>query len=139
MRTVFADTQYWLAIVRPRDQWQEPAKRARSLLENPLLLTTDEVLTEFLTALSGSGKQLRLQAVKMVRAILDNPNVKVLPQTRDSFLRGVAFYEQRADRKFSLTDCISMNAMKSESVTKILTNDHHFQQEEFEVLMTEQR
>ena len=139
MRTVFADTQYWLAIVRPSDQWQESAKRAKSLLKNTLMLTTDEVLAEFLTALSAGGKQLRLQAVKMVRAILDDPNVRVLPQTRDSFLRGVAFYERRPDKKYSLTDCISMNAMKSESVTKILTNDHHFQQEKFEVLMTKQR
>ena len=139
MTTVFADTQYWVAIVRPKDQWQESAKRARSLLGTTRLLTTDEVLTEFLTTLSDGGEQLRLQAVKMVRAILNNPNVKVLPQTRDSFLRGVAFYEQRSDKKYSLTDCISMNAMKSESVTKILTHDHHFQQEKFEVLMTKQR
>lgn len=88
MKTVFADTLYWVTIVRPNDQWEEPAKRAKSLLGNVRLLTTDEVLAEFLAALSGGGEHLRLQAVKMVRAILANPNVKVLPQSRDSFLRG---------------------------------------------------
>ena len=134
--TVFADTQYWIAIVRPNDQWKEAAERARSSLGTVRLLTTDEVLTEFLTALSHGGKQLRRQAVKIVRAILDNPNVKVLPQTRDSFLNGVAFYERRPDKNYSLTDCISMNAMRAESVTKILTNDRHFEQEQFEVLMS---
>ena len=136
MMTVFADTQYWIAIVRPNDQWKEAAERARSSLGTVRLLTTDEVLTEFLTALSHGGKQLRRQAVKIVRAILDNPNVKVLPQTRDSFLNGVAFYERRPDKNYSLTDCISMNAMRAESVTKILTNDRHFEQEQFEVLMS---
>ena len=71
----------------------------------------------------------------MVREILDNANVRVLPQTRDSFLHGVSLYEQRLDKQYSLTDCISMNAMRSESVTKILTNDRHFKQEQFDVLM----
>jgi predicted nucleic acid-binding protein len=126
---------YWIAIVRPNDPWQDAAKRAKSLLTSARLLTTDEVLTEFLTALSRGGEQLRRQAAKMVRAILDDPNVKVLPQTRNSFLNGVAFYERRPDKNYSLTDCISMNAMRSESVTKVLTNDHHFEQEQYEVLI----
>ena len=137
MKTVFADTLYWVAIVRPNDPWGDPAKKAKSLLGNVLLLTTDEVLTEFLAHLSAGGENLRRQAARMVRAILANPNVKVLPQSRNSFLRGVELYEQRLDKEYSLTDCISMNAMKSESVSDILTNDRHFRQENFEVLITE--
>jgi len=35
-----------------------------------------------------------------------------------------------------VTDCIAMNAMREKSVTKILTADHHFAQEGFEVLIT---
>lgn len=136
MRTVFADTLYWIAIIRPKDQWGEPARRARSSLGNVRLLTTDEVLAEFLAALSAGGENLRRQAARMVRAILDDPNVKVLPQSRDSFLRGVELYEQRLDKAYSLTDCISMNAMRSESVSQVLTNDHNFRQEGFDVLIT---
>ena len=137
MKMVFADSNYWIAIVAPNDQWAEAAKRARGLLGDVVLLTTDEVLSEFLTALSRYGQNLRQQAARMVRAILDNPNVKVLPQTRDSFLRGVELYEQRPDKTYSLTDCISMNAMRTESVGEILTHDHHFAQEGFQVLITE--
>lgn len=135
MTAVFADTSYWIAIVRPNDQLAKPAKSARSLLGNVCLLTTDEVLTEFLAALS-YDKCLRRQAVEMVRAILGDPNIKVLPQTRESFVQGISLYEQRFDKKYSLTDCISMNAMRSESVTQVLTNDHHFEQEGFDVLMS---
>jgi len=135
MITVFADTVYWVATVRPNDQWKEAARRARESLGNVRLLTTDEVLTEFLASLSGGPEHVRRQAVNMVRAILDNPNVTVLPQSRDSFLGGIQLYERRPDKKYSLTDCISMNAMKSKSVDKILTNDHHFAQEGFVVLM----
>jgi len=139
MRTVFADTLYWVAIVKPNDPWADTAKKAKALLGNVRLLTTDEVLTEFLTALSRGGEHLRRQAAKMVRAILANPNVKVLPQSRDSFLKGVELYEQRPDKEYSLTDCISMKAMWSESVSEVLSNDRHFTQERFHVLMTEKQ
>ena len=139
MKTVFADTLYWVAVVHPNDQWGDSAKKAKSLLGNVLLWMTNEFLTEFLAALSKGGENLHRQAAKMVRAILANPNVKVLPQSRDSFLRGVDLYEQRLDKAYSLTDCISMNAMKSESVSEILTNDRHFRQEGFEVLIAERQ
>ena len=138
MKTVFADTLYWVAIVHPHDQWHDAAERARSLLGNVRLLTTDEVLAELLTLLSKYGENVRRQAARMARAILDNPNVKVIPQSRDSFIRGVELYEKRLDKQYSLTDCISMNVMKSESITDVLTNDEHFVQESFNVLITKE-
>jgi len=134
MKKVFADSHYWIALAKPRDQWEEAAKAARALLGEALIVTTDEVLTEFLAALS-SVKYLRRQAAKMVRYILENPNVKVIPQTRDSFLKGLTFYESRNDKQYSLIDCISMNVMKNESLLEVLTNDHHFEQEGYTVLI----
>jgi len=135
MKTVFVDTLYWVAIVLPNDPWGDSAKQARLSLGNAILVTTDEVLTEFLAALSRSGERIRRQATRMVREILDNPNVRVIAQSRDSFLEGVKLYEQRPDKEYSLTDCVSMNTMRSESISEILTNDHHFTQEGFNVLM----
>ena len=95
MKSVFADTVYWLASVVPSDQWREPAKKARDELGAVRLVTTDEVLTEFLAALSAGGEHIRRQAARFVKVILDNPNVKVVPQSRDSFLQGLQLYEQR--------------------------------------------
>lgn len=135
MKTVFADTVYWIAVVRPGDQWAEMAKAAKQSLGDVRLLTTDEILTEFLTALGSSGQHLRRQAVRMVESISQSASVKVLPQTRDSFLRGVKLYSERLDKQYSLTDCISMCAMKSEGISEILTIDNHFEQEGFTVLM----
>ena len=134
MKKVFADSHYWIAIVNPRDQWTEAAKAARALLGEALIVTTDEVLTEFLAALR-SGEHMRKQAARMVRLILENPNVKVIPQTRDSFLKGLNFYESRNDKEYSLIDCISMNVMKNESLREALTNDRHFEQEGYAVLI----
>ena len=134
MRKVFVDTVYWIAIANPKDQWNDEAKNAREQLGDVRLVTTEEVLTEFLTALSRSAR-LRETAVKVVREILSNPNVKVIPQSRDSFQKGLKRYEERPDKGYSLQDCISMNAMNSESIIEILTNDRHFEQDGFTVLM----
>ena len=135
MRTVFADTVYWIAIARPKDPWQDAAKKAHEQLGSVRLVTTDEVLTEFLAALSKGGPDLRRTAAKMVRTILTNANIKVVPQSRDFFQKGLSHYEARYDKGYSLQDCISMNVMKSELIVEILTNDHHFGQEGFTVLM----
>ena len=136
MKAVFADCFYWIAIVKPDDPWVQACRSAKQSLGPVLLVTTDEVLTEFLAALSTGGPHLRRAAAEMVNKILDNPNVKVVPQSRDSFLKGLRRYADREDKEYSLTDCTSMNVMQSESIREVLTNDHHFAQEGFTVLIT---
>ena len=121
MTRVFADTVYWIATVRPNDPWAASAHRARQLLGAAGLITTDEVLTEFLTALAGGGEHSREQAAKMVRVIMAHPGVEVVPQSRDSFLRGLALYEARGDKDYSMTDCISMERMRERSISAVLT------------------
>ena len=135
MTTVFADTAYWIATIRPSDPWSASARRARELVGAARLVTTDEVLIEFLNALAGGGQRIREQAATVVRALLTHPGVEVIPQSRESFLRGLALYETRRDKDYSITDCISMDRMRERSLSKALTNDRHFSQEGFEVLM----
>ena len=135
MKKAFADSSYWIAVANPKDQWSEAAKHARKSLGDAVLFTTDEVLIEFLTALSRGGPTLRQAAAKMVRAILANVNVRVIPQTREGFLKGLTRYEGREDKEYSLTDCVSMNVIESHALTEVLTNDHHFEQEGFTVLI----
>jgi hypothetical protein len=54
------------------------------------LVTTEEVLVEFLSAYAGRGVYLRQEALRTVRAILDNAHVTV-PQTHESFMKGLDF------------------------------------------------
>ena len=135
MRAVLADTAYWLAGATPRDQWQDAAPRAREELGECLLLTTDEVLTELLAGMSSCGGDLRLLAAGTVGRLLTDPNVEVIPQSRQSFLEGLALYRSRPEKTYSLTDCISMATMRKLGLTDVLTNDRHFEQEGFSVLM----
>jgi predicted nucleic acid-binding protein len=136
VKSVFVDTVYWITVVVPGDQWKARAEKARADLGSVRLIITDEVLTEFLAALSSGGERIRRQGVRMVQAIMSNVNIRVLPQSRDSFLGGLRLYEERPDKGYSVTDCISMNAMRADGIAEILTNDHHFAQEGFTVLIS---
>ena len=69
-----------------------------------------------------------------VQRILANPVIRVIPQSRTSFLSGLDLYIQRPDKNDSLTDCISMQTMRREGITDVLTNDRHFEQEGFRAL-----
>ena len=97
--------------------------------------TTQEVLTEVLTSFSASGESMRSKVVQMVRMLEGDPNVIVIPQSSRSFSDGVRLFEERRDKRYSLQDCISMNAMRSLGITEVLTSDHHFEQEGFKILL----
>lgn len=135
MKTAFADTAYWIAVFRPADPWAGVAHRARERLGRARLLTVDEVLVEFLAAVSAAGPLVRLRAALFIRRLLAHPKVNVRPQSRQSFLEGLDLYQRRRDKNYSLTDCIAMNTMRKTSVTEVLTSDRHFAQEGFRVLM----
>jgi predicted nucleic acid-binding protein len=134
MTPVFADTFYWYGLANRRDQWHPFVVQARANLGNRPVVTTDEVLTEFLAAMSGDAF-LRAAGSLLVSAILADPAVTVLPQTHATFLAGLELYNRRPDKHYSLTDCISMNACQQEGITEVLTNDHHFAREGFVVLI----
>jgi len=135
VRQVFADTLYWFAIFVPGDAWAESARSVD--LADVLLVTTEEVLSEFLTAVSAHGDHARRLACRLVREILSDPHIEVVTQSHGSFLAGLALYERRSDKQYSFADCISMNVMKQRGILEVLTRDRHFLQEGFLPLLDE--
>jgi uncharacterized protein len=65
---------------------------------------------------------------------LENPTVRVIAQTSGTFQTGLTLYRARLDKGYSLTDCISMDAMRSEGIVDVLTSDVHFEQEGFRAI-----
>src|SRR5438132_11760848 len=112
MRVVFADALYWIAMANPADPWRAAALEATHALGAARLVTTEEVLGEFLAALR-RGPHLRQQAALRVRQLHAQPNVEVVPQTPESFEAGLTLYEARPDKEYSLVDCISMTTMRA--------------------------
>lgn len=134
MTVFFADTFYWAALTNPRDRYHARAVEFSSSLRPDKLFTTDEVLSEYLAFFSGTRESVRIKAGNYVARLLSDRRVVVFPQSRNSFLAGLDLYRARADKGYSLTDCVSMPTMRREGVTDILTNDHHFEQEGFRAL-----
>jgi predicted nucleic acid-binding protein len=135
VRPVFADTLYWGAVLHPHDQYRARVIRTRGALGDMRLVTTDEVLTELPGGLAQRGTHLRQAAAQAVRTILKDRRVTVHPQSRESFLAGLRLYEQRSDKGYSLVDCISMTTMRRQRILEVLTNDHHFIQEGFKIVL----
>jgi uncharacterized protein len=133
-RTLFADAFYWIAQHSPRDAFYAAVSAFNNSLGSALLVTTEEVLTEFLNHYSGAGRQSRLQAALTVRDIRTDPQVEVVPQSSAGFADALDLYETRPDKGYSLTDCRSMLVMRDRGLTEVLTHDGHFSQEGFTIL-----
>ena len=69
-----------------------------------------------------------------VEAMLTDPGIRIIPQSHESFTTGFELYRSRPDKGYSLVDCISMQTMRQERLTEVLTNDRHFEQEGFRSL-----
>jgi len=113
VQPVFVDTFYWIALLNPDDPDHDRVTAFDLAPERPPLVTTEEVLTEFLTYFSGRGTLFRRKAAAVAYALRDDPDVRLLPQTSRSFAAGLQFYAERLDKEYSLTDCISLATMKA--------------------------
>jgi predicted nucleic acid-binding protein len=126
VKLVFADTFYWIALTLPGDA---ACARAEQVMDD--IVTIEEVLAENLTFFCASPEYLRREVASNVEAILRDPTVRVIEQSHDSFMAGFNLYSTRPDKGYSLRDCISMQTMRKEGLTEVLTNDRHFEQEGF--------
>lgn len=135
MKTVFADTCYWIALLNSKDQTHDIAVRVSKGLATYRLLTTEEVLTELLNYFGARGPYFRSAAMKLVERMKADSSIEILPQTHVGFIDGCRLYQARPDKGYSLTDCLSMDAMRRGGLSEVLTNDEHFSQEGFVCLL----
>jgi predicted nucleic acid-binding protein len=134
VRTIFADTFYWAALTSPDDTFYLRALEFSRLLVPDWIVTSGDVLVEYLAFFAKAGPSVRAQAGRLAARLLQDPRVVVVPQSHELFLEGLDLYRGRPDKDYSLTDCISMIIMRRQGVTEILTQDRHFELEGFRAL-----
>jgi uncharacterized protein len=132
MTTVFADTFYFLALLGSHE---EKHQQATQISRDPLICftTTEWVLAEFGDAYC--HPQDRRDFVTLYRSLGNHPRFKIIPAGTHLFQRGVDLFEERADKEWSLTDCLSFIVMHDEGITRALTGDKHFEQAGFTALL----
>lgn len=132
---VFADTVFWLALVLRRDACHPRAQSwARAL--SGRIITTWAVLLETANTLAPAA--WRHLAVRFVDRLEAHPNVEIVELDSALLRRGWDLYQNRADKDWSLVDCISFIVMGDRGIRDALTADRHFQQAGFRALLLEE-
>jgi predicted nucleic acid-binding protein len=133
--TYFADTSFWMALSRKRDQhnlhaiaWNQFVIRS-----NSSILTTEAVLWEWLNGLSDATT--RSIAAEGYRRAHADAGIEVVPFQPDLIDAAVQLYRTRPDKDWSLTDCLSFVIMERRHLTEALTTDGHFDQAGLKAMM----
>ncbi|CAN5574666.1 PIN domain-containing protein [soil metagenome] len=137
VKPLFVDTAYIYALFNKRDKWHEKAIewQQKIALENRRLLTTQFILTEIGDGLS--PLKLRQSAANIIHALDNSEFVEIISASSELFLEGLNLYENRLDKDWGLTDCISFVVMENHDLSDVLTTDNHFRQAGFRALLLE--
>ncbi len=131
MTSVFADSFYFFAVLNRKDNAHQKAIEFAAQHSNPLV-TTAWVLTELADGLAATAHRgVFSQLVARIRA---EPGNEIIPPNEELMARGMALYDERPDKEWSLTDCISFVAMQDRKISDALTGDRHFEQAGFKAL-----
>lgn len=134
MTTLFVDASYIIALEIAGDQNHAVAlKHWQSLRGTSLkFVTTSYVFDEIVTFFNSRNRHAK--AVEVGNRLLTSPSVKTVQVSEELFFQGWQFFQQHADKSYSLTDSISFLVMKQNHLEKALTFDKHFTQAGFEKL-----
>ena len=135
MRTVFADTGYWVALLNSYDELHDKAIELSKSLDPIHIVTSEMVLTEVLNDFSKRGDYLRQAATKLIDRIQENSNITVVSQTSQQFKQGLELSKNRLDKNWSLTDCVSFKIMEEMGIYEAPAYDKHFEQAGYKALL----
>jgi predicted nucleic acid-binding protein len=126
--TVFMDTFGLIAWINARDAAHEHVKAYLDSFSGNIV-TTEWVLLEFADAFALSKiKSSAIEAIKRIRRLSMFVVVGFEPAVCQA---GFDLYENRLDKDWSLTDCVSFAVMTQRGLSEALTADHHFEQAGF--------
>lgn len=132
---LFLDAAYLIALAVPNDQHHDRAVALRDELKlaPQRLITTRAVALEIGDALAKA--RYRPAAVQLLRAFERDPNVEVVPISEELYERAFQLYQDRRDKEWGITDCVSFVVMQDRGLTSALTTDKHYQQAGFRALL----
>ncbi len=135
MGPVFADSSYWIARLNERDSFHEIAVLFSESLGTRRVVTSELVLSEVLNFFAEFGPAKRRAAVALARELQESIHVDVVSLSDIPFWDVVDYYNARPDQEWGLVDCSSFQIMARVGIREALTNDHHFTQAGFNILM----
>jgi uncharacterized protein len=130
MADLFVDTSGWACWAVARQTFHS---RAVSALNdtwalNERAVTTVLVLSELTALLTSPLKVPKADQIRFLHAIRNDPTIEVVGLDSASDAAAWSLWESRADKDWTLTDCLSFAVMQQRRLTEALTTDHHFEQ-----------
>lgn len=134
MNAVFADTYYFLALASRKDKAHRKCVEFSESSDRPVV-TTSWVLMEVGDALC-RGPDRGVFSL-LLQDLAQDAEAVVLTASQELFDKGVALFNSRPDKEWSLTDCTSFVVMQEQGLSDALTSDRHFQQAGFTALLAD--
>ena len=121
---LFLDKVFIQALLNQRDHYHAQAKaflpQVKAAAE---VWLTEAILIEVGNALSAYNRRL---AQNFIAQCYQTQNMKVVTVDTSLLMRGLQLYEQRQDKTWGLTDCISFVVMQEQGLLEAVTADIHF-------------
>ena len=132
MTSVFADTSFYIAFANPKDRWHEAAVTLGDRWCGTMV-TTEYILVELGNHLCApSDRRLFMRIAAMLQ---EDDKTVIVPASSELLRTGLSLFGNRADKGWSLTDCISFAVMEDRGLTEALTCDQHFEQAGYRCLL----
>ena len=131
MNAVFADTSFFLALLRADDAAHRQAQA--ELAVNRSILTTAFIILELGNACARAEDHGDFLA--LLAGIRASPRTTIIGLEAQLMDLGLQLMDARRDKDWSLTDCISFVVMERDGLTEALTTDKHFEQAGFRALL----
>jgi uncharacterized protein len=133
---LFLDRSFVVARFYRRDQYHASAHHLNETVDTCAeLWTTEAVLLEVGAAFSSPGQ--RAVVIALWDQFHSNGHYRLVRVSGSLLDRGMQLFRERADKSWSLTDCVSFVVMRDQQLTDALTCDHHFVQAGFRALLLE--
>jgi uncharacterized protein len=132
---VFLDSSYAIALASRTDEHHAKALQLSAYIASHRVrvLLTRAVCFEIGNALA--RPRFRSVAVQFLDRLESSGTAEIVPMPEDSYHEVLRLYRERADKDWSLTDCLSFLIMHQHGLTEALTSDEHFEQAGFKALL----
>jgi len=132
---VFVDSFAWIAMINRSDNYH---RFSIDLLDELLkqrtnFVTTNYILIETINALSKAAH--RKAVVEFINRIESSLSVTIFKVTDDLYKSTWDLYQHRMDKDWGITDCTSFEVMKTFNIERAFTNDKHFEQVGYAILV----
>ena len=133
--TVFVDSFAWIAAINKSDNHHEAVLRIFEELlgKQAKLFTTNYAIIETINALS--KVEFRKAVIEFIDKLEESPSVEIIKITDEMYNNAWRLYQQRMDKDWGITDCTSFGVMKMLDLKRAFTNDKHFEQAGFSLVM----